>query len=257
MDSETKMGFYDRANRSIVVRDAAPLQMTKTLAHELGHHFAGHTRSDPESETTAEAIAYVVCGHFGLDTGERSFPYIATWAKDKKILQQALGTIQQVSATIIDRLAPPSEQPDAPAPMAGGAPLKHYKGYSEDAGSAMGPAVVFVEEEEQPPYRLKHEVRHSPDGFSWGYSGSGPADLARSILADHLGFVPHPAIYQRFKAAHVARWEQAKPWQITSEEIAVFLAQPEMQKLLDEQRQDEELQREIAALERQDRAENQ
>lgn len=31
---------------------------------------------------------------------------------------------------------------------------------------------------------LKHVVRHSPTGFEWGYGGSGPADLALSILSD-------------------------------------------------------------------------
>lgn len=34
---------------------------------------------------------------------------------------------------------------------------------------------------------LRHVVRHSPDGFEWGFGGSGPADLALSILADALG----------------------------------------------------------------------
>jgi Family of unknown function (DUF6166) len=34
---------------------------------------------------------------------------------------------------------------------------------------------------------LHHHVRHSPDGFSWGYTGSGPADLARCLLIDALG----------------------------------------------------------------------
>lgn len=111
--SETMMGYYDRDRRAIVVREAAPQQMAKTLAHELGHHFAEHSRSDAEAETTAESIAYVVCGHFGLDTGERSFPYIATWAKDKKVLQQALGTIQKVSAVMIDRLQPQRTAADA------------------------------------------------------------------------------------------------------------------------------------------------
>lgn len=32
-----------------------------------------------------------------------------------------------------------------------------------------------------------HGRRHSPDGFAWGYSGSGPAALARSLLIDALG----------------------------------------------------------------------
>jgi hypothetical protein len=34
---------------------------------------------------------------------------------------------------------------------------------------------------------LRHVVKHSPSGFSWGYGGSGPADLALSILVDALG----------------------------------------------------------------------
>ncbi len=34
---------------------------------------------------------------------------------------------------------------------------------------------------------LRHVNYHSPDGFEWGYVGSGPADLALSILAHHLG----------------------------------------------------------------------
>ena len=41
---------------------------------------------------------------------------------------------------------------------------------------------------------LRHVVRHSPDGFGWGYEGSGPADLARSLLIDALGdaaWCPH------------------------------------------------------------------
>jgi hypothetical protein len=33
-------------------------------------------------------------------------------------------------------------------------------------------------------YPLRHAVRHSPDGFQWGYGGSGPAELARCILLD-------------------------------------------------------------------------
>ncbi len=49
---------------------------------------------------------------------------------------------------------------------------------------------------------LPHLCRHSPDGFEWGYSGSGPADLARSIVGDVLQHPdPSPRQYQRIKAA--------------------------------------------------------
>lgn len=53
-------------------------------------------------------------------------------------------------------------------------------------------------------YPLPHRMIHSPTGFEWGYGGSGPADTARSILADYLGFVPAASIYQRFKFLIVA-----------------------------------------------------
>lgn len=44
---------------------------------------------------------------------------------------------------------------------------------------------------------LKHLVLHSPDGFEWGYYGSGPADLALAMLADHFGEEPTKAeLYQ-------------------------------------------------------------
>ena len=71
------MGAYQLASggRSCCARRHR-CQMTKTLAHELGHHFAEARESNPEEETIAESVAYVVCAHFGLDTGERSFPYV-------------------------------------------------------------------------------------------------------------------------------------------------------------------------------------
>src|SRR5215210_5617885 len=110
---EQMMGFYEPQNRLIALREGSQLQMTKTLAHELGHHVAGHTESGPASETEAEGIAYVVLAHHGLDSGERSFPYVATWAKDKTVLKAALTSIQQVSLTLIERTQGPDPAPGA------------------------------------------------------------------------------------------------------------------------------------------------
>ncbi len=96
---------------------------------------------------------------------------------------------------------------------------------------------------------LRHVVFHSTNGFAWGYAGSGPADLALSILGDHLGCSEqlqkyvraadlmaeqrirerHPAVarafdlHQAFKIHFLSRLEQGAPFAITSEEIDAWL----------------------------------
>jgi hypothetical protein len=49
---------------------------------------------------------------------------------------------------------------------------------------------------------LRHMVLHSPSGFAWGYGGSGPADLALSLLCDVLDERPSEKqiLHGRFKA---------------------------------------------------------
>lgn len=76
---------------------------TKTLAHELSHYVAGHSPLETRNhaEMVAEGSAYVVMHHFGIDTGEYSFPYMAGWGADREKLKAGLGEIQRVSSTII------------------------------------------------------------------------------------------------------------------------------------------------------------
>ena len=59
--------------------------------------------------------------------------------------------------------------------------MKLYKGSRGPAGCE----VLVVDGGEPQP--LHHVLRHSPDGFEWGYHGSGPADLALSLLGDASG----------------------------------------------------------------------
>lgn len=109
--------------------------------------------------------------------------------------------------------------------------MKTYKGWRlfaatlQDGGplesvrhEASGVRVVIVENgrERALPKRLDLR-RHSPDGFNWGYSGSGPAQLALAILADALGWRTarevDPRLWQEFKRRHVARWGHA--WELS------------------------------------------
>jgi len=52
---------------------------------------------------------------------------------------------------------------------------------------------------------VPHVQRHSPDGFEWGYEGSGPADLALSILTLAFGPAVGNAYYEQFKRDCIAK----------------------------------------------------
>ena len=54
-------------------------------------------------------------------------------------------------------------------------------------GDPLGRLVTVLDPSGQTLGLLPHWVKHSPDGFAWGYAGSGPAELARSVLIAVLG----------------------------------------------------------------------
>lgn len=92
--------------------------------------------------------------------------------------------------------------------------MKIYKGKLIDQG--VGGQKITVEEDGK-HHPLKHIERHSPDGFNWGYGGSGPADTALSILTNCLGKEQANHLYQPFKWEFVAGW--GDEWSISEEEI--------------------------------------
>ena len=78
---------------------------------------------------------------------------------------------------------------------------------------------------ERKPLNPRQALRnHSPTGFEWGYGGSGPAQLALAILAEHLGD-DHAALnlYQAFKWACIAQIRGSN-WSLSSEDIDNCLA---------------------------------
>jgi hypothetical protein len=66
----------------------------------------------------------------------------------------------------------------------------------------------------------RHDLwNHSPTGFEWGYGGSGPAQLALAILADHCGNDEEALnFYQRFKWEVIAELP-GRGWTLSSWEI--------------------------------------
>lgn len=113
----------------------------------------------------------------------------------------------------------PSDTSVAEAP----AHVKQPVYYGHRRGRTTVDAVEIYVDRDGVQQLLRHRVYHSPTGMNWGYGGSGPADLARSILADYLGFVPAMAIYQDFKWQFVARVPEAYGWRITGQMIEDWL----------------------------------
>jgi hypothetical protein len=71
-------------------------------------------------------------------------------------------------------------------------------------------------------------ARHSPDGFEWGYHGSGPAQLALAILADAIGDDRRALeLYQRFKRDIVAQMPQADAWELPQALVREIVQQME------------------------------
>ena len=65
---------------------------------------------------------------------------------------------------------------------------------------------------------------HSPTGFEWGYCGSGPAQLALAILADHLADDRQAFnLYQRFKWAVIVELPRNRSWTLTDQVIDQIL----------------------------------
>lgn len=63
-------------------------------------------------------------------------------------------------------------------------------------------------------------ARHSPTGFSWGYLGSGPAQLACAIMVNEYGrdLEIHPVHYQKLKEELISKLDDDS-FTITSDEI--------------------------------------
>jgi hypothetical protein len=75
------------------------------------------------------------------------------------------------------------------------------------------------------PARSLKIRNHSPDGFAWGYCGSGPAQLALGILLEVTDRATAELLYQDFKNSVIAGLpkEEGNTWELTSEEVESWL----------------------------------
>lgn len=100
-------GFYEPEKHAITVRAGlSPDQALKTLIHEVAHSIlhrdpAVYAAHKGDAELEAESVAFVVLQHFGLDSGDYSFGYVAAWQGGGDEAIQALkSSAGRIAATV-------------------------------------------------------------------------------------------------------------------------------------------------------------
>ncbi|HEO0738176.1 PBECR4 domain-containing protein [Streptococcus agalactiae] len=102
-------GFYSPQTNEIVIKKGMSYERTlSTLIHEMAHSELHNKKSLSErfdgkltissKELQAESIAYVVSSHLGFDTSQESFPYLASWSKEKDGLANLTAQLEIVQA---------------------------------------------------------------------------------------------------------------------------------------------------------------
>lgn len=98
--------FQTTENRIAIQKDMNQVQTVKTIIHEMAHqklHSNATELSRNAKEVEAEAVAYTVSQHFGIETSDYSFGYIAGWSKGKALaeLKDSLDRIRTAADEMI------------------------------------------------------------------------------------------------------------------------------------------------------------
>ena len=164
-------GYYHLTEKRIAIQEGmSELQTVKTAIHEIAHSklhaidpeatpAEQATRPDSRTrEVQAESVAYAVCQHYGLDTSDYSFGYVAGWSsgKDLKELKASLETIRATAhelITAIDgHLAELQQQRQAQQEQPEAAPM-------EQAAEQPNPDGVFAKLPPEQQQAMTKEVR--------------------------------------------------------------------------------------------------
>lgn len=113
-------GYYHQMDRRIAIQiGMSQVQTIKTAIHEMAHqklHAINPELGKPEpgqdiltrngKEVEAESVAYTVCQHYGIDTSDYSFAYIAGWSQGKETpeLKASLNTIRTAASEMISEI---------------------------------------------------------------------------------------------------------------------------------------------------------
>lgn len=113
-------GYFSPVEQKIAIQSGmSESQTVKTAIHEIAHsllHDTDHARMEGvdatekkdrnTKEVEAEAVAYTVCQHFGIDTSDYSFGYVAGWSSGREMteLKKSMETIRKTAAELIEKI---------------------------------------------------------------------------------------------------------------------------------------------------------
>ncbi|HEL2735919.1 TPA: toprim domain-containing protein [Streptococcus suis] len=114
-DTGDANGYYHVERNEIVIKKGMSEQQTlRTIIHEMAHselhnkeQLQGQKLTRSNAELQAESVAYVVANHFGLDTSDYTFGYLASWTQDAaglSDLEAQLQIVQKEANSLIQRM---------------------------------------------------------------------------------------------------------------------------------------------------------
>ena len=198
-------GYYHLTEKRIAIQEGmSELQTLKTAIHEIAH--SKLHAIDPEApaieqadrpdsrtrEVQAESVAYAVCQHYGLDTSDYSFGYVAGWSsgKDLKELKASLETIRatahELITTIDGHLAQLQKERQAQQEQPQAAPLEQAKAPQEAAYRLESGEYLYIQTSETGyDYTLYGPDYKELDGGQLDNPDLSLAEAGKEILAIH------------------------------------------------------------------------
>ena len=198
-------GYYHLTEKRIAIQEGmSELQTLKTAIHEIAH--SKLHAIDPEApaieqadrpdsrtrEVQAESVAYAVCQHYGLDTSDYSFGYVAGWSSGKglKELKASLETIRatahELITTIDGHLAQLQKERQAQQEQPQAAPLEQAKAPQEAAYRLESGEYLYIQTSETGyDYTLYGPDYKELDGGQLDNPDLSLAEAGKEILAIH------------------------------------------------------------------------
>jgi hypothetical protein len=186
-------GYYHLMEQRIAIQEGmSQLQTIKTAIHEMAHQRLhaidpdDKTKEKPQltrnsKEVEAESVAYTICQHYGIDTSDYSFAYIAGWSHGKETpeLKASLNTIRKAASEMINEIdghvAEIRREQEAEKPLPSLAEIEQQQNSASD----------FIKTEMSPRQQefMAELIERGFDVTYYWFSGE-PHDLTQMRLSD-------------------------------------------------------------------------